>query len=50
MLSDKEKGIKFCEQSFLKTVDFDERWKMEVLREKIFKEIGKIINGIIFTH
>ncbi len=50
ILTAESKGIKFCEQEFLKTMDWDDRWKMELLKEKIFKEIGKIINGIIFTH
>ncbi len=50
ILTAESKGIKFCEQEFLKTMDWDDRWKIEVLKEKIFKEIGKIINGIIFTH
>jgi hypothetical protein len=46
----KSKGISFCEDKFIQTLDWEERWQMDILREKIFKEIGKIINGIIFTH
>lgn len=44
------KGKEFDEEYFLQTIDWEERWQMDFLKEKIFKEIGKIINGIIFTH
>ncbi len=49
-LTAEDKGVEFCEEGFIKTIDWQEKWQMEVLKEKIFKEIGKIINGIIFTH
>ena len=50
ILTAKGLGKDFCEESFIQTLDFQERWEMDFIREKIFKEIGKIINGIIFTH
>lgn len=43
-------GKEFCEFSFIQTINSEKRSQMEFLHEKIFKEIGKIINGIIFTH
>ena len=49
-LTAEELGKDFCEQQFLLTIDQEKRFQMDILREKIFKEIGKIINGIIFTH
>lgn len=46
-----KKEIEFCEQEFMDDeIPFELKWKQEELKEKIFKEIGKIINGIIFTH
>lgn len=43
-------GKEFSEEKFLQSLDWEERLEIDFLREKIFKEIGKIINGIIFTH
>jgi len=43
-------GGVFSENEFMETIDFKQKWEMDQLREKIFKEVGKIINGIIFTH
>lgn len=45
-----EQNEDFCEIEFLKTIDRRDQWQMDLLKGKIFKEIGKIINGIIFTH
>lgn len=40
----------FSEEIFIQTINFEKRLQMDTLRGNIFKEIGKIINGIIFTH
>lgn len=50
-LAAKKNGEVFDESEYFEQeIPAEERFRMEFLKEKIFKEVIKIINGIIFTH